>query len=273
MRRAGQYPMRLIAKARKLVRLLSTRQYRHPLLRHGVAAAVEHENLLRKLNCATIIDIGANRGQFSLAAQQCCPNARVISFEPLPTAGDKFFQAAANRRCVLYGAAIGPRRMIATIHISGREDCSSLLPITGMVEIAKGTQEVSVAEVIVARLDEFICRKDLRAPALLKIDVQGYELQVLQGCSALLSSFDYVYVECSFVELYAGQSSPGDVIAFLRARGFGFAGVFNLSYHPRGRAVEGDFFFSRDPRLITQQARVIAETAELPPTDVGSPHG
>ena len=88
-----------------------------------------------------------------------------------------------------------------------------------------------------------MCSSDL--PALLKIDVQGYELAVLAGCDSLLAAFAFVYVECSFVELYDGQALATDVVDFLSARGFALAGVYNLTYNRVGAAVQGDFLFSR----------------------------
>lgn len=58
---------------------------------------------------------------------------------------------------------------------------------------------------------------DIAAPALLKLGVQGFELQALLGCEDLLDRFAYVYVEYSFVELYEGQAFADAVIAWPRA--------------------------------------------------------
>jgi len=60
----------------------------------------------------------------------------------------------------------------------------------------------------------------IRDPALLKLDVQGFELSALQGCGRLLERFRYVYVEASFIELYVGQALATEVIGFLFSRGF-----------------------------------------------------
>jgi len=69
------------------------------------------------------------------------------------------------------------------MHISQRDDSSSLLPITeAQNTLFPGTSEVSTQDVQVAPLNDFVAPQDLRPPALLKIDVQGYELAVLNGC-------------------------------------------------------------------------------------------
>ncbi|MFX8747328.1 FkbM family methyltransferase, partial [Acinetobacter baumannii] len=86
---------------------------------------------------------------------------------------------------------------------------------------------------------------DLATPALLKIDVQGGELDVLKGAESLLSSFAAIYVECSYVSLYEGQALASDVIAFLAERGFLIAGVFNQHEHWRIGPVQADFLFVR----------------------------
>ncbi|MEW6467235.1 MAG: FkbM family methyltransferase [Pseudomonadota bacterium] len=80
-------------------------------------------------------------------------------------------------------------------------------------------------------------------PALLKQDVQGFELQALAGCEEVLERFAWVYAECSFQALYAGQSFADEVIAWLRERGLRLEGVYPMAYDERGRAVQADFLF------------------------------
>jgi FkbM family methyltransferase len=234
-------------KGKKLAAILKSPYYRTRLLRRRVAAAVEHARVLSGLDCRTVVDIGANRGQFSLVARQCQPQARVISFEPLPAAAAKFRAVfAGDDRVTLHEAAIGPATGNATLHISRQDDSSSLLPITGtQVALFPGTAEADTATVHVAPLREFVSVSDIRPPALLKLDVQGYELEVLRGCEDLLNRFTYVYAECSFVELYAGQALADEVIAWLRERGFKLRGVHNMDYDRGGRAIQADFLFGR----------------------------
>jgi hypothetical protein len=95
----------------------------------------------------------------------------------------------------------------------------------------------------VALLTEILSDKDIAEPALLKIDVQGFELSALKGCGALLERFHDIYVECSFVELYGGQAFADEIIMWLQQRGFRLAGVYNLALDSRGLAVQADFHF------------------------------
>lgn len=104
-------------------------------------------------------------------------------------------------------------------------------------------RNVATETIQVSLLSQFLAPQDIESPALLKLDVQGYELEALKGCEDLLNRFTYVYVECSFVELYKGQALADEVIAWLRDRGFPLRGCYNMAYDWRGQAVQADFLF------------------------------
>jgi FkbM family methyltransferase len=193
------------------------------------------------------VDIGANRGQFALVARRCFPQARIIAFEPLPKPANKFRRVFADvGQVTLHQAAIGPGQGQVPIHISARDDSSSLLSITALQgQVFPGTAEVATEVVKIAPLSDFLAMEDIQSPALLKLDVQGYELETLKGCEALLQYFTYVYCECSFMELYAGQALADEVIVWLRERSFRLRGVYNMTYDQMGKAVQGDFLFGR----------------------------
>jgi FkbM family methyltransferase len=171
----------------------------------------------------------------------------VISFEPLEKPASTFRRVfKRDDLVVLHEAAIGPSDELGTMHLSRRDDSSSLLAITPLQDtIFPGTEEVGTVRVRVAPLAVFLDEDDIREPALLKIDVQGYELEVLRGCEPLLARFDRVYCECSFVELYKGQGLAGAVIEWLAERGYTLTGVYNAAYDGDGRAVQADFLFAR----------------------------
>ena len=216
----------------------------------GVAAAVEHSGRIpASFGLATVVDIGANRGQFSLVAAETFADARIIAFEPLRGPAGKFRSVLGHEtRIVLHQAAIGPIRTTSRINVSRRDDSSSLLRITDLQEsLFPGTGLARTEEIEVAPLEAFVEAGDLAPPALLKLDVQGFELEALKGCESLLRHFQYVYVECSFVELYAGQAFADEVIAFLSERGLPLRGVFNMTYDRHGNSVQADFLFARRP--------------------------
>ena len=236
-------------KFTKLVRILRNPMFFRALLK-GSAASVEHSKLLNCLNSQgfkTVVDIGANRGQFALITREHFPSAKIISFEPLKKPAAIYRRVfESDFQVVLHEIAIGPDEKNMTIHISRADDSSSLLPISELQNnLFPGTAEKEVRTIQVKPLDALLSVQDIKKPALLKMDVQGFEREALEGCSSLLSSFSHIYVECSFVELYVGQSLADDVIALLSKSGFALVGVYNLDYDKKGRAIQGDFLFKR----------------------------
>jgi FkbM family methyltransferase len=238
-----------LKRARKLaVALCHPRQLR-ALIRHGVLAGNEHRGVLAP-DIRTVIDIGANRGQFALAARSRLPDARIVSFEPLPAPAAVFreiFRGDAHTRLLPF--AVGVRHERRAMHVSAHDDSSSLLPVTALQStIYPGSQAVGSAEVEVAPLGHFLAPGSFARPALLKIDVQGTEHETLLGCESLLPDLRYVYCECSFVQLYEGQQLASRIIAWLDARGFELTDVYTLDRDASGLALQADMLFrARDP--------------------------
>lgn len=234
----------LLRKTKKALSLLGTPRYRRALST-GSAAAIEHR-ALASLDPALVVDVGANKGQFTLLALEIFPKARIVAFEPLREAGARFARAiGVEPRVRLVAAALGLVTGEADMHVSGRDDCSSLLDIAGLQELVPDAAMVGTEKVRIGRLEDFLDAGEIVGPALLKIDVQGFELQVLQGCGDWLKRFAWVYVELSFCELYAGQALADPVIRHLLDAGFAFAAVYNLSCDAHGRPLQADILFTR----------------------------
>lgn len=239
--------MEFLRKAKKAARLLSTPRFRRAL-RHGVAATIEHRDALTGLDVRTVVDIGANKGQFSLLAAELFPNAGIWAFEPLAEPRKKLTAVLGiEARVRVYPAAIGPEKANAIMNVSNANDSSSLLPITkNQTSLFPNTYAVGTEGVRVEPLHEFLSADDIVEPALLKIDVQGYEKEALEGCGSLLDCFENIYVECSFIELYAGQAFAADVINVLAKRNYKLVGVYDVTYASDGKAVQADFLFRRN---------------------------
>ena len=231
----------------KILKALWVRQYRTALLRGRVFAASEHEHVISGLRLSTIVDIGANRGQFALCARRLYPQAHIFSFEPLRIPAEVYKRVfVADDRTQLFNKAIAPRSGAAQMHVSRWDVSSSLLPIGQLQhDNFPFTEESRLEEVSTSTLEECIDHQSIKPAALLKLDVQGYELQALQGCAQLIDRFQYVYAEASFVELYVGQPLVTDVIEFLFAKRFKLVTVANLSYGKSRRPIQADFLFCR----------------------------
>ena len=239
-------PFRLAARLAKLAAVLARPRLARGL-RHGVVAGVEHLALLHRLAPATVIDVGAHRGQFALAVRAACPTARIESLDPQPAPAARYRRLFAHDSGVrLHSVAAGAAPDTATLHLSARSDSASLLPLTpAQAAIFPGTGPAGTRRVPVARLDALLAPEDLVPPVLLKLDVQGGELAALQGAAGWLDRVDWVYAECSEIALYEGQPLRTEIAAWLAARGFHAVGRFN-AVHRRGHGVvQADVLFTR----------------------------
>jgi len=233
-------------RLKKLFIVLSSLKMSAAFFRYGVLAGAEHRSVLNE-DFRTVVDIGANKGQFSLACYRWCPIARIIAFEPLLGPANVFKAIfKSNNNVELHLVAVGPEVTRSLMHISAREDSSSLLPIGKIqVENFSGTNEIGKIEIFVSPLSEYLRADDISSPAMLKLDVQGFEMEALKGCESLLDRFDSIYCECSFIELYSGQKLAYEVIQWLYCRNFRLDGVFNTSYDSGGSPVQADFSFKK----------------------------
>lgn len=230
----------------KLVRLLGDPIYRRGL-RSGAAAAIEHEAALAGLEAATVIDIGANKGQFALAARRRFPAARILSFEPLADARETFSRVFADDRAVeLFALALGAADGTAVLHRSRRADSSSLLPIAALQsETFPGTEEIGTETVALARLDTALAGRDLPQPVLCKIDVQGGELAALKGLGALAQRIDAVMVELSFVAFYTNQPLFAEIDSHLRDLGFALDRLYGIDVDAAGSIMQCNAVYRR----------------------------
>ncbi len=236
--------MRLLTK---LLRVLWIPEYRAPFLRTRVAASTEHDGVLGGLGLDTVIDIGANRGQFALCIRKLFPQAQIFSFEPLQKPAATYRKVFAHdSHTRLFNTAIGMASGQAAMHVSRWDVSSSLLPIAqAQHDNFPLTEEARQEVVSVAKLAECVAAEAIGPRALLKLDVQGFELTALQGCEELLDRFNFVYVEASFIELYVGQALATDVVAYLLSKQFRLICVANLSRGRSPRPIQADFLFSR----------------------------
>jgi FkbM family methyltransferase len=234
--------------ARKLIKLgqlLGQPRFRSALIGHRIAATVEHLDAIRFCAPASLIDIGANKGQFATAVRGLFPEAVIHAFEPLPTAGARFAaNFAGDKRVTLHRVAVGATERTATFYVTDREDSSSLLRPGSGQKAAFGVSSASQIDVPVRPLDKEVDLAALPRPILLKIDVQGAELEVLKGIASL-DALDFLYVELSFVELYEGQALFEDVRSFLADKGFTIRGVFNQAFTPQFGPTQADCLFVR----------------------------
>lgn len=219
-------------------------------------AGVEHVEALRYMEVGTLLDVGANVGQFSVVVRQIYPNADIIAFEPQAEAAERFSRVVGGS-VKLHCCGVGAKREKLSFHVTERTDSSSLYePLDGPGH-AYGIQESKTLTIDVLPMPDVVTLAECKGPIFMKVDVQGAELSVFEGCGNSLRMIDAIYVELSFVPLYKDQPLAGQVISYLNDKGFQLRGVFNQSKMKGSGLVQADFLFTRDGQ--TGQVECVAE--------------
>ncbi len=203
---------------------------------------LEHVDAMRRLSPSTLIDVGANKGQFSLMARHLFPKLEIHAFEPLETER-RVYESVVSQPVTTYPVALGPENGEATFFVATRADSSSLLKPGEAQEIAYDVTHESTIKVPVSRMVDVLDFKSLPQPVLIKLDVQGAEIDVMKGAEDILPQVHYIYCEASFVPLYEGQFSAGQIIGYLARHGFMLRGVYNQSNTKDYGPTQADLLF------------------------------
>ena len=182
----------------------------------------------------TIIDVGANIGQFCYKIKHHYPQSIVHSFEPVADA----YQQLLNTTNSFTGVhckqlALGNQTGKATIHLFGQNTpvASILSHSPFSVDFAQQPDHTQVVDV--QRLDEYCVNESVNGIDLLKIDTEGFDLEVLQGATKLLEEKAIRFIYCEWS--YLGTGGPGDlnlIREFLEAYGFSLLGLYTDFFRP-----------------------------------------
>jgi FkbM family methyltransferase len=214
----------------------------------GHVDSLELLDLVHTLGVHVIYDIGANVGTWTLLARAVIPDACIEAFEPLVQHHELFRRNVDSLDAVtLHPVAIGSCNQAAIMHVTEFSDASSMLPLARASRLEFGVNEVENLELQLRGLDDYQAEARLRPPDLIKIDVQGYELEVLKGAARCLESAKAIIAEVSFIEYYEGQCLFHEIVGFLERYGFTVAafGVNTVT----GRLIkQTDVLFTKDRR-------------------------
>lgn len=196
-----------------------------------------------------VLDVGAHHGWFFHSWLDWCPKARIIAFEPTAESFQRASELYGNDpRVRLHQLGVGAQTGELNFNILADSQVSNsfLTPRkAAWDEIAYGTGAIAQRRVPITTLDRFCEDQGIGAIYLIKIDVQGYELEVLKGAVATLPRIDHVFVEAGIRRLYEGAPSFAEVCLFMETQGFH---LMHLRAWHRGNRVlvETDLLFRRD---------------------------
>ncbi|CAG0936778.1 2-O-methyltransferase NoeI [Thermoflexales bacterium] len=201
---------------------------------------------LQTLKFATVLDIGANVGDFAFTIRPLLPDAQIYSFEPLPDCYQQMLEHLKGvTKFKAFNVALGEQSGELEFQRSSHSPSSSFLK---MAEAHKTAFPASagnqVAKVRVERLDDCAAQLALVEPLLVKIDVQGYEGHVLHGGQQTIRRAAAIVVETSFEPLYEGQPLFPDVYRTLTEWGFTYLGRLDQFCDPHdNRPLQQDSLF------------------------------
>ena len=211
----------------------------------------------------TVLDVGANVGQFGGTLRAKGYRGKISSFEPVKSAYESLStRASADRNWEVNNFALGASAGEATINVSDSSVFSSILPSNGELKKFDSGSAVSHTEVIkVKTLDDVAA--SLSGKVLLKVDTQGYEQQVLEGGPKTLAQVKGVLMELPIVNLYEGTWRFHEALKFMSLAGFTIAQLHPVNYHSEDRVslVEVDCLFRRT--LMSGQDEVDGDLSKL----------
>lgn len=195
---------------------------------------------------ATVLDIGANAGQFARASLGSWPAAQVIAFEPLAEAAEQLrAKVGPVGRLEVHVMALGATDGDTPFHPHEYSLSSSALPVAVGAKDENWVKERPAITVPLRRLDSVLAGRQLDRPMLVKVDVQGSELDVLAGAERTMQEADAVLVEAAFEPMYVGQPRFAAVHDRLTAAGWALVRPLDSRRDARGRVVEADWLYQR----------------------------
>lgn len=205
------------------------------------------KRLLHNKNLGCVIDGGAYRGDFSMEVTNRFPSATVYAFEPQKDSFSLLTNNVAGRHNIKpVNCALGENGGEAILYRNASAMTNSLSQSTGdALRYFEGYNDpVGQEKVEVLTLADFMKREGIQEIDLLKLDLQGYELNALRGLKDRLEQVKAVYIEVEFMRLYEGAPLFSEVDSFLRERGFMFFQFYGLVRSPdNGRLLYGDAIF------------------------------
>ena len=203
---------------------------------------------LKRAGIHTVLDIGANTGQFAEKIIKILSDVKVYSFEPLQECLQQLYQLQQRyRNLEVLPYACGEREEKAEMFHSVFSPSSSLLKMNDRHEELYPNTINSFKEIVtVKRLDDIAAMLTLSPEVLLKMDVQGFEDRVIKGGRNTLRKVKVVLVEVSFEELYEEQGDFHTVYSLLYEVGFEFAGFWEqFCSSQTGLPIQADAIFIR----------------------------
>jgi FkbM family methyltransferase len=192
-----------------------------------------------------VVDVGAARGLWTQECMEVFPEGQYFLVDPLEENRDCLSELHGQFANVnMWTGALGAQAGRLEMHVHG--DQSSFLSS----EYAD-SQDALSREVEVRTLDSFLEEERIAPPDLIKIDVQGYELEVLKGAKRCLETTELLLLEVSYQPIYERAPLAHEVIGFAGSLGFAIYDICTYSQRPLdGELAQSDILFVRRDSVL-----------------------
>jgi FkbM family methyltransferase len=193
------------------------------------------EKWWRSLNIDLVFDIGASDGGFARKIIGIYPSAELHSFEALPKSYERLIQKCGDFKN-FHPNNIALSDKEGEIEFFLCEDSTGSSSMLEMADIHKVaypyTAKNKSLKVKAITLDDYVIKNQLKLDSktiLMKLDVQGAEKIVLNGCETTLDRVKCIFCEINFVETYKGCVLFPELNYMLENKGFSLVGIENVS--------------------------------------------
>lgn len=199
---------------------------------------------LMSMNINTVLDVGANVGEFSAIAASLFPTAGIYAFEPITDCVERIKQKQIPNVTV-FQIALGNQNGETKFYVSSWNPSSSLKK---MGELHRKnwphSAENRLKYVKVQRLDSLAPELDIQPEILVKVDIQGAEAEFIEGGKNVLSKAKVIIIEGGYQQLYEDEALFDGIYERLKNLGFLFQGVLKQSQSKTDDSyLQADFIF------------------------------
>ena len=171
---------------------------------------------------AVVLDCGAYTGEAARGLRLIYPDARIYCFEPASAVFGELYRVCQEIGAVPIKRAVGAYSGRAVLNVTQFSACSSLLGYQPGNPYPDLTSVVRQERVDICTLDQWCAEAGIRPHevGVIKLDVQGAELQAIEGARGILATPTLVYVEVCFAQFYASAPLFGDIEAAMAEAGY-----------------------------------------------------
>jgi FkbM family methyltransferase len=156
-----------------------------------------------------VIDVGAHKGTWTSEVQNIFPDSKFLLIEPqeLPISNNL---KAKNITWMRIG--LGPNDKVATFYNDMRTDSSSF-------KVHNPNRVIDQNEISMRRLDTLVAEHRLEIPDIVKLDCEGYDIEVLKGFGNLLGKIPFIFMECGVSNLWF-KNNIVECVSFMESHNY-----------------------------------------------------